>query len=73
MCYLLNNKYLFVGDAFGLNNGKVTKPNDFFSKDMKMAIKSFQKISNLPTVEFIFTAHNGYSADYKNAVNTTFE
>jgi len=38
--------------------------------DLKTAIKSFDKISNLPQVDYIFTAHNGYSADYKNAVNT---
>jgi glyoxylase-like metal-dependent hydrolase (beta-lactamase superfamily II) len=73
MSYLLNNKYLFVGDAFGLDSAKVGKPNDFFSNDMKKAIQSFQKINRLPNVEFIFTAHNGFSADYKNAINTTLE
>jgi len=70
MSYLVNEKYLFVGDAFGLKNGKIDKPNDFFSKDMKTAISSFQKINNLLNAEYIFTAHNGYSNDYKNAVKT---
>jgi len=70
MSYLINDKYLFVGDAFGLKDGKVDKPNSFFSKDMPLAIKSFQKINNLPAAEYIFTAHTGFTGDYKNAVKT---
>ncbi len=70
MSYLVNDKYLFVGDAFGLKDGKVNKPNSFFSKDMPLAIKSFQKINKLPNAEYIFTAHAGFTADYKNAVKT---
>lgn len=70
MSYLINDKYLFVGDAFGLEKGKITKPNSFFTKDMDTAVKSFDKINNLPEAEYIFTAHTGYTADYKNAVNT---
>ena len=73
MCYLINDKYLFVGDAFGLKNGKVDKPNDFFSSDMKSAVQSFDKINKLPKAEYIFTAHTGYSTDYKNAINTKLE
>lgn len=70
MSYLINNKYLFVGDAFNLEDGKIAKANSFFSKDMKTAVKSFDKIKNLPNVEYIFTAHNGFTNDYKNAVMT---
>lgn len=70
MSYLIDNKYLFVGDAFGLKDGKIDKANSFFSKDLKLAVKSFKKIKNLPNVEFIFTAHNGFTNDYKNAVMT---
>jgi glyoxylase-like metal-dependent hydrolase (beta-lactamase superfamily II) len=70
MSYLINDTYLFVGDAFGLKNGKVDKPNEFFTSDMKSAIQSFDKIRNLPHVVYLFTAHTGYSSDYKNAINT---
>ena len=70
MSFLVNGKYLFVGDAFGLKDGKVDKPNSFFSKDMPLAIKSFQNINKLPTAEYIFTAHVGFTSDYKNAVKT---
>jgi hydroxyacylglutathione hydrolase len=70
MSYLINGKYLFVGDAFGLKDGKVDKPNQIFTKDMETAIKSFSKIKNLPGTEYIFTGHTGYTNDYKNAVKT---
>jgi Zn-dependent hydrolases, including glyoxylases len=68
MSYLINDSLLFVGDAFGLKNGALSKPNSFFSKDMKTAIKSFDKISNLPTAKYIFTAHTGFTNDYKRAI-----
>jgi glyoxylase-like metal-dependent hydrolase (beta-lactamase superfamily II) len=68
--YLVNDNYLFVGDAFGLNNGKVDKPNKEYTKDMNAAIKSFNKINHLPKVHYIFTAHTGFSGNYKEAVDT---
>lgn len=68
MCYVVNNKYLFVGDAFGLKAGKIDMPNKFFSADMKTAVQSFSKIANLFNVNYIFTSHNGYSIDYKKAM-----
>ena len=70
MSYLINNKFLFVGDAFGLKNEKIDKPNSFFSKDMELAVKSFEKINKLSDAQFIFTAHAGFSDNYKKAVNT---
>ena len=73
MSYLVNDSCLFVGDAFGLKDGKVDKPNKFFSGDMKKAVQSFSRITNLPGVKYIFTAHNGFSNDYKSAVNTRLE
>jgi len=73
MSYLVNDSCLFVGDTFGLKDGKVDKPNKFFSGDVKTAVMSFGKITNLPGVKYIFTAHNGFSNDYKFAVNTRLE
>jgi len=73
MCYLINDSYLFVGDAFSLINGKVDKPNKDYSKDMKSAIQSFDKINKFPKASYLFTAHCGFSPNYKNAVNTKLE
>ena len=70
MSYLVNGVYLFVGDAFGLKEGKVDKPNKIFTNDMETAIKSFGKINHLPGTEYIFTGHTGFSNDYMEAVKT---
>ena len=68
MCYLINEKYLFTGDLLGLKNGKIDKFIDFFNMDSETDAKSISKITRIPDVDYIFTAHNGYSNDYKNAV-----
>lgn len=69
MCYLINDKYLFTGDAIGLKNGKVVKFNEFFNTDTKTAIESMTNIKGIPGVECLFTAHNGYSDNYISATN----
>ena len=68
MCFLLNDKYLFVGDAASLKDGKIAKPNEFFSMDIITATTSIKKLTALPDAEYIFTSHYGFTADYANAV-----
>jgi len=68
MCYLVNDKYLFTGDALSLKNGKIDLFNLFFNMDSKTAAESMGLITNIPTVEYIFTAHYGFTNDYKKAV-----
>ena len=69
MCFLINDKYLFTGDILSLNNGKVGPSVKFFDMDHEMATKSISKITKLPNVEYIFTAHFGYTNNYKIAVS----
>lgn len=68
MCYLVNDKYLFTGDALSLKNGKIDRFNELFNTDTKMAYTSMAKITGITGVEYIFTAHHGYTDDYKSAV-----
>jgi glyoxylase-like metal-dependent hydrolase (beta-lactamase superfamily II) len=68
MCYVINNKYLFTGDALSLKNGKIGTFNEFFNMDTEMANKSISKLINFPEVQYIFTAHHGYTDNYKDAV-----
>lgn len=69
MCYIVNNKYLFTGDALSLKNGKIDRFNKFFNMDSEQAAKSIDRLINLPNVQYIFTAHYGFTNDYKNAVS----
>jgi len=68
MCYLVNDKYLFTGDALSLKNGKIDLFNLFFNMDSKSAAESMGLITNISTAEYIFTAHYGFTNDYKKAV-----
>lgn len=70
MCYLINDKCLFVGDAMSLKDGKIAPPNKFFSMDIITAIASINKITNFPEAEYIFTSHYGFTGSYKNAVKS---
>jgi len=68
MSYLINNKYLFTGDALSLQDGKIGGFNKFFNMDTRTAFESMGKLTNLQNVECIFTAHHGFTNDYKSAV-----
>lgn len=68
MSYLINDKYLFVGDALSLKDGKIDVFNDFFNMDTELATKSIDIITKIPSAEYIFSAHYGYIDDYRNAV-----
>jgi len=68
MCYLVNEKYLFTGDVLSLKAGKIGKFNKFFNMDDETANKSIANITKIESAEYIFTAHYGFTADYKNAV-----
>ena len=68
MCYQVNDKYLFTGDILGLVDGKLGPSVKFFDLNHEMATKSISKITKLPNVEYIFTAHFGYTNNYKSAV-----
>ena len=67
MCYIINNKYLFSGDALSLKGGKVDKFNEFFNMDTETSLKSIRKLSNLHNIEYIFTTHYGYNNDFSSA------
>jgi hydroxyacylglutathione hydrolase len=67
MCYLVKGRQLFTGDTLSLKNGSVELFNDFFNMDSAMERTSFAKISSLPGVTHIFTAHYGFTGDYARA------
>jgi glyoxylase-like metal-dependent hydrolase (beta-lactamase superfamily II) len=68
MAYLINDKYLFTGDILSLKNGKIAPIPAFFDMDNIQAIESMDIIRHIPATEYIFTAHWGYTDNYKAAV-----
>jgi len=70
MAYLINDKYLFTGDIVSLKDGKIAPAPEFFNMNHAQAIKSLDDIfRNISNAEYIFTAHWGYTDDFKAAVN----
>jgi len=66
--YLVNNKYLFTGDIASLKNRKIAPIPAFFDMNTEQAVKSHEIIRHIPTAEYIFTGHWGYTDDYSTAV-----
>jgi len=70
MAYLVNGKFLFTGDILSLNNGKIAPVPAFLNVDNLQAIESMEIIRNIPNIEYIFTAHWGYTDDYHYSQST---
>ena len=68
MCYLINDTLLFTGDALRLNMGKVEKFYSLFNMNSETAALSIGKITRIPGVRYMFTAHNGYTHNFNDAV-----
>ncbi len=66
-CYLVDGRYLFVGDSMRLRNGKA----DIFSKAINMdsatQLRSLKKLAGLKGVQYAFTAHFGYTDSFDKA------
>ena len=67
MSYIVNDTYLFTGDTLRLQNNKVALFNDLFNMDTEREKVSIDKLAKLPGIKYIFTAHNGYSDNYKES------
>jgi glyoxylase-like metal-dependent hydrolase (beta-lactamase superfamily II) len=70
-CYIVNDKYLFTGDALRLHSGVVEPFPKIINKNARKARKSMQNITGLDGVQYIFTAHYGYTDDYKAATSAS--
>jgi glyoxylase-like metal-dependent hydrolase (beta-lactamase superfamily II) len=66
--YLINDKYLFTGDILSLKDGKIAPIPAFFDMNHAQAVESMEIIRDIPTAEYIFTGHWGFTDDYKAAV-----
>ena len=62
MSFLINNEYLFVGDAMGLINGKAALFISIYNMDEEIQSESISKLAAIGA-QYIFTAHHGYSDD----------
>lgn len=61
VCYLIDGKYLFVGDTLSLQNNQVNLFNSFYNKSDKTQADSILKLAALKDVQYVFSAHYGFA------------
>lgn len=59
-CYLVNGKYLFSGDNFGLKKNKIVPFIPLINMDNNEHKRSIEKLSKIANIEAKFTGHHGY-------------
>lgn len=65
--YIVNGKYLFVGDNLSLKNGKAGLFDSVFNMSDNGQRESLNKLSKLNNIDYIFTMHYGYTNDFNSA------
>jgi len=68
-CYVINDIYLFTGDALSLTGSGIGLFPKFINKNARRARKSMKNVTDLDGIQFIFTGHHGFSNDYRAAVS----
>ena len=66
--FLIDNRYLFTGDALNLENGLVKPFFRVFNMDTKRQRESIRELAGLENVEILCTAHTGCSRDFRLAM-----
>lgn len=68
MGFIIDDKYLFSGDAFRIKNGKLAVPfkKQFVMNEVDIR-KSIIKVSKFQSLKYIFTSHSGFTADFNFA------
>lgn len=62
--YLVDDTFLFTGDAFRIIDGKACPIRPILTMDTDDAAKSIHKLARIPGVRMVFTAHRGYSDNF---------
>lgn len=63
VCYLVDGKYLFVGDLFVTVNDPPPSSPKRFDKDLQLLYR--EKILSIEGVEYVFTGHFGFFKDVR--------
>jgi hydroxyacylglutathione hydrolase len=68
MSYLVNESFLFVGDAFKLIDKRVSSLRPYINMDTQVQKQSIRKLACLENVQLACTAHSGYTRDFDQAI-----
>lgn len=71
MCYIVDGNVMFSGDTFSLRRNKLYPFNKLLNMDTVKQKETINKLANMKNdVTWIFTAHTGYSNDYKKLIKS---
>ena len=68
MSFLVNDEFLFVGDAFRLIDGKAHPNSPLYCMDTEQQEESIRKLAKLENIRWLFTAHGGCCNDFRSAM-----
>ena len=68
MSFLVDDEFLFVGDAFRLIDGKAHPNSPLYCMDTEQQEESIRELAKLENVRWLFTAHGGYRNDFGSAM-----
>ena len=66
--YLVEDEFLFTGDALRIKNGEIKPFLRIISSDYEKQIGSIRKLSQLKNISILFTAHNGFTTNFEKAI-----
>ncbi len=66
--YIVDEEYLFTGNALRLNKSVVKPFLRIISLDFKKQLKSIEMLSQLDNISILFTAHNGFTTNFEKAI-----
>ncbi|MGO9481865.1 MAG: MBL fold metallo-hydrolase [Candidatus Kryptoniota bacterium] len=69
MSFIIDGKYLFVGDALNLKDSKAVMDRGLLQMDKSLQEASIRKLAKLEGISMLFTAHTGFTDDFGKAVN----
>jgi len=67
-CYLVDGRYLFTGDTMSLRSGRADVFSRAINMDSAVQRVSLERLSRLEGIEYLFTAHHGYSGSARTAL-----
>lgn len=70
MAYLINDEMLFTGDSIALNKNGGWCFFDIFNYDSRLNIQSLKSLRDkldIDKIRYVFTSHNGFTDDAKEA------
>ena len=66
--YLIDEEFLFTGDALRLKKGEVKTFLRIISSDYEKQKRTIENLAGLDNISILFTAHNGFTTNFDKAI-----